>query len=74
LINTLRQLRAREFDSKRLYFDIPKADVGGADLRGLAVSLYQRIDRPGLSQERNLLRLKSEIEHYYPDAFTGKSG
>jgi hypothetical protein len=73
-INALCQLTAGEFDSLVLFLGIPQADVGGADLRGRAVSVYQRVARPGQNRERNLLRLKSEIERLYPDAFTTGAG
>jgi hypothetical protein len=62
LINALCQLTPCEFDSLLLFLGIQKADVGGEDLRWRAVSVYQRVARPGRNRERNLLRLKSEIE------------
>jgi hypothetical protein len=73
-INALCQLTAGEFDSIVLILGIPKADVGGDDLRGRAVRVCERVARPGRNRERNLLRLKSEIERLYPDAFTSGSG
>lgn len=73
-INAMCQLTPSQFDSILLFLGIPKADVGGADLRGRAVSVYEHVARPGANRERNLLRLKSEIERLYPDAFTSGAG
>src|SRR5262249_41967335 len=73
-INALCQLTAGEFDSIVLILGIPRADVGGDDLRGRAVRVYQRVARPGQNRERNLLELKSKIEDLYPDAFTSGAG
>lgn len=69
-INALCQLTAGEFDAIVLFLGILQADIGGADLRGRAVSVYERVNRPGRKREQNLLRLKGEIERLYPDAFT----
>jgi hypothetical protein len=68
-IFALCQLSDGQFRSIVLVMGISEADVGGADQHGRAVSVYNRVARPSRNRERNLLRLKSEIERYYSDAF-----
>jgi hypothetical protein len=73
-IGALCHLSDGEFWSIVLAMGFSEADVGGADQRGRAVSVYNRVARPGRNRERNLLRLKSKIERVYPDAFTSLAG
>jgi hypothetical protein len=73
-IIALCHLTEGEFRSIVVVMGISEADVGGADLHARAVSVYNRIARPGRNREESLLRLKSEIERLYPDAFTSETG
>jgi hypothetical protein len=73
-IGALCELSDGQFRTLVLVMGISEADVGGQDLRGRAVSVYQRVARPGQNRLQNLLRLKSEIERLYPDAFTNVGG